>query len=164
MSATSSICTCAPHVGNSVATAAARPSVIPACETRPVQTYSPDAVLDIRSAQSGAHANPDQPDARGGEPDGRNTGRRERVEPQRCTNGNEEDDQQRQCARSDRRLQRVPLRDGDVGDDDAGRHRRKQRFDALAHADLAQHQRHDKQRQRHFAADVPADTARRARR
>ncbi len=41
MSATSSAWTWPPHVGNSVASTDARPSVTPACEISPVHTYAP---------------------------------------------------------------------------------------------------------------------------
>ena len=127
---------------------------MPACEINPVQMYSPERILDVRDVQAGAHANPDRADARGSEPDGGNARSGERVEPQRRADRNEEDDQQRQRARLDGGFQRVALRDGDVRDDDAGGHRGEQRLDTLAHADLAQQQRHDEKRQRHFAPDV----------
>ena len=138
MSATSSICTCVPHVGNSVATAAARPRVIPAWEIKPVQTYSPGGSLTLDTRSPMRSADPNQPNARRSEADCGDARGGERVESKRSTHRNEEDDQQRQRARSDGGLQRVSLSDGDVGDDDAGGHRREQRLDALAHADLAE--------------------------
>ena len=60
------------------------------------------------------------------------------VEAQRCADGDEEDDEHRQRAALDGRLQRVALSERQVLDDETGGHRGQQRLELLRAAHLAE--------------------------
>ena len=152
MTATSSICTRLPQVGNSVASTDASPSVMPACEMRPVHTYSPvrrsmpDALSPAATPRR-IRAMPRRDERQRHEPD-----LSQRIELQRHPRRDEEHDQHRQRAALDRHLQRIALRDGDVLDHQPGGHRGQQRLEPLGPADLAEQHAHTEQHQRDLAS------------
>ena len=117
-------------------------------------------VLPGGGIDAGARKPKRQPEPDGRDPD-RGDGKRqqadgrERVQPQRRADGDEEDHQDRRRAALHGGLERVALRDREVLDDQARGHRGQQRLELLRGADLAEQPAHHDQHQRDLAADVP---------
>ena len=86
-----------PQVGNSVASTEARPSVMPACEMRPVHRYSAGRLANTRRPQPGRDTEADEPDAHEHQERRHDPERHEGVEPKRRADRHEEDDEHREA-------------------------------------------------------------------
>jgi hypothetical protein len=79
--------------------------------------------------------------------------RRQRVEPKRGADGDEEHHQHRKGATLKRDLERVALRHREVFDDEPGGHRGEERLEALGRADLAEDRADANQHDSRLASD-----------
>ena len=142
----------------------ASPSVMPACEMRPVQTYAPVRRSMPRRPQSGRHAESDQGDARRDErqrhePDLQRAHRAAATSPIATKNTTSTGSAPRWIAT----FSASPCGDRDVLDHQPGGHRRQQRLEALRRADLAEQHAHAEQDEGDFAPDVAQIQRERAR-
>ena len=98
ISATSSVWTLAPHLGNSAATIEPNPSVMPGRESSGPRVVGGIAA-DAGYAQPRANAEADHHEAERGQRDGGSPNDRQCVQAQRCANCSEEDQKNRGAPR-----------------------------------------------------------------